>query len=90
MRAAPAGQTCIYCEEPIDEGAVAFQYANGPWSHRACSIRMLIGSVGHQLGRCYCYGGTEEDPPGLTRRQAAEQAALMFLTSTAFTWKRGS
>ncbi|MEI6196534.1 MAG: helix-turn-helix domain-containing protein [Verrucomicrobiota bacterium] len=38
-------------------------------------MRSIAGSVGHQNQRCSCFGGTEDDPPGLTVRQAA-QAAL--------------
>jgi hypothetical protein len=43
--------------------------------HHECLIRAVVGSVGHQLRRCSCYGGDEEDPPGLTKREAARLAA---------------
>jgi hypothetical protein len=35
---------------------------------------MALGSVGHQKGTCSCHGGTEEDPPEMTKRQAAVAA----------------
>lgn len=39
--------------------------------HFACQVRMIAGSLAHQQGRCSCYGGVDEDPPGLTLRQGA-------------------
>lgn len=42
--------------------------------HRECFLKGLFGSVGHQTKRCACYGGDFEDPPGLTKRQAASAA----------------
>jgi hypothetical protein len=37
---------------------------------------MVIGSLGHQQRRCGCYveGSTEDDPPGMTMREAAKAA----------------
>jgi hypothetical protein len=39
---------------------------------------MTIGSVGHQTCRCACFGGTEEDPPGMTKRMAALSAFKLW------------
>jgi hypothetical protein len=39
--------------------------------HYACHVRLTAGSIGHQTGRCPCFGGDEEDPPGISIRQAA-------------------
>lgn len=80
---APVGELCIMCEEAIEPGDVGTINTAGQIAHHACSIRAVIGSVGHQLGKCSCFGGTEEDPPGLTRRQAAEAAAALFYNSRA-------
>jgi hypothetical protein len=46
--------------------------------HRECLVRMVVGSVGHQLRRCSCFGGGEEDPPGMTPREAARAALELF------------
>lgn len=46
--------------------------------HGECWQRQLIGSVGHIEQRCSCYGGTEEDPPGLSKRDAATAAVKAF------------
>ena len=87
---APIGSLCDWCGEPIaaDDFGVTLpllQPAAAPADakrttvfHRECDLRQVVGSVGHQRGRCSCYGGTEEDPPALTRRQAAQAAVAHF------------
>jgi|SRR5215831_7111760 len=74
----PIGKPCLYCHELIvaaDQGIMmpVFDVGERP-VHVECLIRMTVGSVGHQRGTCSCHGGTEEDPPGLTRREAARAA----------------
>lgn len=49
--------------------------STGTW-HRECLIRGVVGSVGHQSGKCSCYGGIEEDPPGMSKREAAIAACI--------------
>lgn len=68
---APLGATCLLCEDLIDEGDVGSINTAGQVTHYECLMRMVVGTVGHQRGLCSCFGGTEEDPPGLTRREAA-------------------
>lgn len=68
---------CPCCDEPILEGERLAPDMRPP-THYECGLRAVIGSVGHQRGRCSCFGGSEEDPPGMTRRQAATAAALFF------------
>lgn len=72
-------KTCKWCGE-----AVVWQNPNVPEGlrpmHSECSIRSIAGSVGHQTKRCSCYGGTLEDPPGATKREAAIAATLYFRT----------
>lgn len=51
------------------------------WSHRNCHMRSIIGSVGHQMRMCTCYvkqGEAIDDPPGMTKRQAADAAVALF------------
>lgn len=61
---------CEHCDEAMlpDE-----QSAIGPF-HRECAFRLVAGSVGHIVKRCSCYGGTDGDPPGLSKRDAARAA----------------
>ncbi len=81
----PVGEKCIQCQEPIadsDSGLLMpFLSEAGPREvaeHRECFLRGVVGSVGHQLGRCSCFGGTEDDPPGMTKRAAARAAVALF------------
>ncbi len=67
---------CVFCEEEVLPEEQAPSMAQP--AHANCLLRQVIGSVGHQLGTCSCFGGTEEDPPGLTKRQAAKAAAELF------------
>jgi len=67
--------TCDHCDEEILPGERA-DIVKGHF-HQECLVRMFAGSVGHQNKRCSCYGGTEEDPPGMTKRQAAQAAAAL-------------
>jgi hypothetical protein len=73
---------CPNCAEPVlytDEAReIGHLGADGSdtarWWHLECALRILYGSVGHQMERCECYGGTEEDPPDMTAREAAVAA----------------
>jgi hypothetical protein len=49
-----------------------------PGYHYACAVRASLGSIGHFQGTCSCTvkdGTHEDDPPGLTKRQAARLVA---------------
>lgn len=70
-------RTCTWCDEPIAED----EQTEGQ-RHIECAARSVIGSVGHLNQRCSCFGGTEEDPPGLTTREAAKAAHARFLAMT--------
>lgn len=77
----PVGEICYHCNEPIadgDSGYIMPIYGiNGlrmQIIHRECFLRELLGSLGHQQKKCSCHGGTEEDPPNMTTRQAAQAA----------------
>jgi hypothetical protein len=79
---APAGTACPYCEEPVELSEIlahqVHTMADGALIHRECLCRMIVGSVGHQLGRCPCRGGTEDDPPCATLREGARAALKLF------------
>lgn len=71
----PTGASCLWCDEPIEADASGWgQGAAGPWAHVECFSRQLLGSIGHQLHLCSCYGGDYEDPPNMSRREAAKAA----------------
>lgn len=47
--------------------------------HHACLMRCVVGSVGHQQGKCSCFGGVGDgDPDGMTPREAALAADKYF------------
>jgi hypothetical protein len=75
----PDDPGCPQCGEPILPGGLT-QATNGGALvyHRECLIRSIVGSVGHLLRRCPCFGGVEGDPPGMTDRQAARAACDLF------------
>lgn len=82
----PVGTKCLLCEEVFIDGDKGFLVPySGPdgdsevGQHRECFFRSIFGSVGHQKKKCSCFGGTEEDPPGMSKRQAAI-AAFDFYT----------
>jgi hypothetical protein len=68
---------CSWCSEPILPGERSI-IPGMQLLHRECECRMVFGSVGHQKGRCTCHGGTEGDPLGLTKREAARAAWEFF------------
>jgi hypothetical protein len=65
---------CLWCEEPVSEGERNPNFRE-PF-HFACGFRSVAGSVAHLEGRCGCFlvGSTEGDPPGMTKREAANAA----------------
>jgi hypothetical protein len=64
---------CGWCGEGFQAGESVRVVDGGP-IHLECLMRMIVGSVAHQEQRCYCYGGDEDDPPGMTVREAARAA----------------
>jgi hypothetical protein len=70
---------CQHCEEEITPRDWVAE--NNAALHHACLIRMVAGSVAHQLGYCSCFNKTSDcgDPEKLTRRKAAHLAYLVHL-----------
>lgn len=66
---------CVYCKELVAAGEQDEHNSCQP-IHHACGFRLAAGSVAHLEGRCSCFvrGSEEGDPPGMTKRQAAEAA----------------
>jgi len=71
---------CAHCEEPLlpVEKLLTFEYDDGSKApvHVECFMRKILGSAAHQLKECSCHLGANgrEEPPGLTKRQAARLA----------------
>lgn len=78
--ATPLGQVCLLCAEAVVDGDTGTIDASGRVIHYECGMRGIVGSVGHQLKRCHCFGGTYDDPPGMSRREAAKAAVALWET----------
>jgi hypothetical protein len=80
--AVPVGESCLHCEEAIDaaDSGVVTPLMDGEgvraaYYHVECWGRVLLGSTGHQLRLCPCFGGTYEgEPPEMSKRDAARAA----------------
>ena len=68
---------CGFCFEPIVCGELIARWATEPL-HRECGLRLQLGSVGHITRRCPCFGGGEDDPPHMTKREAARAAVTLW------------
>jgi hypothetical protein len=69
---------CVWCKEEVLPEDCDPVIADCHWE---CQLRMIIGSVAHIAQQCSCYvdGSTENDPPGMTMREAAKAAALLYM-----------
>ena len=77
----PVGEFCFHCAEVIEEedsGQIMPCEGILRPVHRECLLRMIVGSVGHQRHRCPCFDGNEEDPEGMTKREAAIAATKYY------------
>lgn len=73
----PVGSPCVMCQEAVKEGDIGTINFAGQIIHYECGLRSVVGSVAHQLRRCSCYGGSWEDPPEMSAREAAVAAARL-------------
>ena len=75
-------EICGWCGEEI----APCDRANGiaPF-HRPCLFRAVCGSLAHQQFRCACFveGSRAGDPPGLSKREAADVAYAYWLAREA-------
>jgi hypothetical protein len=80
----PVGASCLWCDEPIAAHESGWgQCVNGPFMHVECFMRQMLGSVGHQLKLCGCYGGDalyDGDNPEMSRRDSARAAWEMAMS----------
>lgn len=74
----PVGTICGGCGEAIEKSDNGVSMPVDTVMHLECFLRSVLGSVGHQKKTCSCYGGNEEDPPGMTLREAAKAAVELW------------
>jgi predicted RNA-binding Zn-ribbon protein involved in translation (DUF1610 family) len=67
----PVGQKCMNCGEEIMEGDQGVRFINGPYQHRECGLRNVMGGIGHHVNHAkYCHGPLGTDA-GLSYRDSA-------------------
>lgn len=74
----PQDMTCEWCELPFAADAQGVMPAGDLAFHKVCHIRLAIGSVGHQMEMCGCYGVDDISEEGMSRYAAAEAAVQFF------------
>ncbi len=76
----PGRVRCGHCGEEVGPYDSGLRYPDGDYAHRDCHLRCILGSVAHIERRCGCFVpcSTEDDPAGLTKRQAAAAAVACW------------
>ena len=77
----PVDAMCLICGEDIAAEDDGIYDGGGSPFHRACFLRLTIGSLAHQLKLCTCFiGGSKvaHEPAWMSKRQAAEEAVKFF------------
>lgn len=82
----PLGERCLWCLEGfrVQDSGLRIEVlmpagrTDAP-VHADCFARMTIGGIYHQQCLCTCFGGAlGQDPPSLSRREAARVAATHY------------
>jgi hypothetical protein len=70
---------CAWCEEVVEPKDQHPAFCSQPM-HLACGFRVVAGSVAHIEKRCGCFvpGSDENDPPKMSKREAAEYALAVW------------
>lgn len=67
----PTDESCMYCQEPFEEGDNGAIMPNGFAQHRECGLRSVWGGIGHLVDHVrYCNGEYGPDA-GLSYRASA-------------------
>ena len=78
----PVGIPCALCEEPIAEGdqgsfmgTARLEQPFGAYGpvHRECSLRGVLGGIGHHLNHTYWCGERHDPDGGFTYRESSLQ-----------------
>ncbi len=69
---------CPWCEEGLQRGEALVHQQGLVYWHHECLFRATVGSAAHILKECSCFGGEREDPPGMSKREAAKLALEVY------------
>jgi hypothetical protein len=79
----PVGNVCAWCQEAVKEGDNGRISPTGFTEHRECSLRNVMGGIGHLVDHArYCHGELGTDA-GLSLR-ASSLLVWEFLHDTGF------
>lgn len=67
----PVGEPCITCGESFVMGDSGIRFANGPHAHRECSLRSVMGGIGHLVDHARYCRSDEGPDAGLSKRLSA-------------------
>jgi hypothetical protein len=67
----PVGMTCMFCRAPIAEGDNGAIMPTGLVQHRECSLRAVMGGIGHLVDHAHYCGSQHGPDAGLTFRASA-------------------
>lgn len=67
----PIGEKCAYCRERIRAGENGAITPNGFVQHRECSLRAVLGGIGHHVNHAHYCGGELGPDAGLSYRASA-------------------
>jgi hypothetical protein len=92
--ATPVGNVCAWCQEAVKPGDNGRITPMGFTEHRECSLRTVIGGIGHLVDHArYCHGELGTDA-GRSRRESSllaweffQQTRLAPSAEQAETWK---
>lgn len=69
---------CVLCDEDITEHDDWIPLNPAQNSHRECSLREVMGGIGHHLGHEYWCRQQHDTDAGLTRRQSAKMVVALI------------
>ena len=69
---------CVLCDEGIDTYDAWVPLNPAQYAHHECSLRSVLGGIGHQIAHTYwCQGNMKDPDAGLTYRQSAKMVAAL-------------
>jgi len=68
---------CVLCDEPIETHDAWVPLNKAQYAHHECSMRSVLGGIGHQLGHLYWCQQMHDTDAGLTYRQSAKMVMAL-------------
>ena len=82
---------CILCDETLDPYEAWVPLNKEQYAHHCCSLREVMGGIGHHLGHDYWCKQMHDTDAGLTRHQSAQMVvALVDILGVEEVVRRGA